>query len=169
MLSRKKARNLAAVVFIGLFFMSREPVFLWFFVGALVLLQADSDSSADRGKKQSWILKAKRDGRRHSLSWPKSRHLRSLLGQVYQNHAQAVSTYPHLKQDYDEVLDKMWVSLAKDSSPEHWTQIIGSVLSGWPQAQPKSEGGLHAQLQKVRELSRQWDEAKSEALGGACV
>ena len=167
-MSRKKFRNLSVVFFVGLFVLSFEPVFLWFLVGAVVLLNPEEGRGKSE-KPKNYIFQIGADARKFGVKMPRPQSLRNLLVQVYQNFETSKREYPHLKAECRSVIDEMWSNLASDARPEHWNIVISSVLAGWPKQNQKHSVAVQRKLDELSELSRQWDDAKREALGGAHV
>ena len=168
-MTRRKVRNLSAVFFVGLFLLSSEPVFIWLLVGAMVLLHQEEESTKSVKLGKDTVLQASEDARKFGLKMPKQTVLRSQLVQVYKNFDRSKKDYPHLKNEYKEVLNEMWASLAADDSSDHWNRVISSVLAGWPKQQPTVKSSIQSQLKKVTELTQQWDDAKKEVYGGSSV
>ncbi len=171
-MSKRKLRDLTGVFFIGLFLLTWEPVFLWLLVGGLVLLQPDSsgESGADKATAKNILQQIQEDARRFRVKMPQRQERRSLLIQIYRQYEEAKRQYPHLKSEYREVINEMWTSLATDPSPHHWNQVLTSVIADWPsQTSAAPSHAVKEKLQRVKELSQQWDDAKREAMGGANV
>lgn len=168
-MSKKKLRDLTAVFFVGLFVMTFEPVFIWLLIGAMVLLSSESEEKPEKANRKNLIFQIGSDARRHHVKMPHNKSLRSLLIKLYRKFERSKKLYPHLEGEYQEVIDEMWVSLAEEEEFNHWNSVIAGVLAGWPEESKKSSGGVQEKLKKVKELSEQWDEAKSEALGGSRV
>ncbi len=171
-MSKRKLRDLTAVFFVGLFLMTWEPVFIWLLVGGLVLLQPDSreDSNEEKTSSKNLLQLIREDARRFGVKMPQRQSRRSLLLQIYGQYEEAKRQYPHLKCEYREVINEMWTSLAADANPHHWNQVLTSVIADWPtRGTTAPSQGVKEKLQRVKELSQQWDEAKREAMGGANV
>ena len=168
-MSKKKLRDLTAVFFVGLFVMTFEPVFIWLLIGAMVLLASEKEEKTEKLSKKNVLFAIGADARRHQLRMPQNKSIRSLLIKVYRKFDRSVKLYPHLESEYQEVIDEMWISMAEEEEFNHWNSVISGVLAGWPEETKKSAGGVQEKLKKVKELSEQWDEAKSEALGGSRV
>jgi hypothetical protein len=169
-MSKRKLRDLTMVFFGGLFLLSFEPVFLWLLAGALILFQPDTKQGEDQALGRKDIMKEiRQDAQRFRVTLPLQMARRALMVQVYRHYATARDKYPHLRSEYREVINEMWESLAQDPSPDHWDQVVSSVLAEWPKQSRSTTHSVGEKLQRVKDLSQQWDEAKSEALGGARV
>lgn len=166
-MSNNKTRDLTAVFFVGLFLLTKQLVFIWFLIGAMILLRSGGKKSpkADRNS----LRRIQKDARSYDLALPKQPHLKALLVQVYERLDQALLSYPHLQQEYEEIMTELWRSLKGQPDQSQWHQILATALSSWPDQSPQPENSLQKKINEVTRLSRQWDEAKKEVYGGANV
>lgn len=168
-MSKRKFRDLTAIFFIGLFLLTFEPVFLWLLVGGLVLLQPVSDGTREENTNSSLLFEIGSDARKYGFNRPRSSTTRRLLIQVYQCYRRSLEIYPHLKQEYSEVIEEMWISLASESDQHAREKIIRLVLEEWPESSRSGDQSIQSKLRNVKELTAQWDEAKHEVQGGVHV
>jgi hypothetical protein len=168
-LSSTKFRDLVVVFWVGLFVLTWQPVFIWLLIGSVVLLQPSKKVGRKKEFDKDRHRRIRQDANEFGLEMPRKPVLRSLLRQVYIGHEKSIKRYPHLQNEYDEVLNDMWQSLAMEQSSEHWEKTLHLVLSGWPKSEGSSSRTIQDSLQRVRDLSQKWDEAKNEAMGGSRV
>ena len=167
-MAQKKFRDFSVVFFGGLFLLTWEPVFIWLLVGGMVLLTPYS--GRNRMTEKNRMFQIGKDAKKFGLNLPQSSALRSLFVKVYNNFYDSVEKYPHLEEEFKDVMNEMWSSLAANDSKDHWYDVLGSVLANWPHPEGRRSGeNLQEKLKKVKELSQQWDEAKREAAGGSHV
>lgn len=167
-MSQEKLRDFAIVFWVGLFLLTFQPVFLWLLAGSLVLF---SGKSCSRAEKRGVHRRMKLDAKENELHVPRQRHLRDKMIMIYEKRERAVADYPHLKQNYDDVIDEMWFALGKKKTVKAWDEVLSTVLAKWPTAKPSEtkKSGISEKLDELNRATQQWNEARKEAFGGPRV
>lgn len=161
---KRKSKNLVLLAAIGLLIVSGEIVFFWITILALIFLSLDKKQNL-MSYTRSPKLEMQRMSRRYGLNIVKGSALESLLHQVYSEYGTSVKNYPHLQKDYGDILTEMWTHLSKLETSMQQQKLVSSVLAGWPKQQKVIKTAVQAQMERVQELSRQWDEAQRDAMG----
>lgn len=158
----KKMRDLLTVLFVALFFMTREMVFIWLIVGTVVLFHPSNGKASCRGKLRRRIVS---DANKYGLKVPKNKPLREKLNRVYRRYENSSRTNPQFQSHYDEIIDNLWLSLAADEDIETWNYLLKNVLNEWPEEKANAKKKLRDKLNEVNKLTTQWNEARHEAMG----
>ena len=159
----KKLRDVSLIFWLGLFFMTSKPVFLWFvLISYVILTPSETRQVKDQGS--SLWQQIKEDAGAYDLRLPKKPFLRSLLKRLYQKYNQSVEAYPHLQSEYRELLEEMWQNL-KLAGPDsqRWETMISKLVSDWPSPKATVSQNVESSLGRVTRLTRQWEEARQEA------
>ena len=168
-MSKKTIRNLIVVVCLSVFFFTGETMLLWGLLLSIILLGTNSRSIGSRTVYQSYIYQVGADAKRFDAPMPRQHLIRKALVQIYKKREQSIKRYPHLQEEFQKLIDEMWLSLTEDHRPSHWKHVIGEVSRQWPSSQQRENRNLEDQLRKIKELSRQWDEAQVEASSRSSV
>ena len=83
-MSRKKMRDFMAVVFVGLFFLTQQFIFIWFLIGSIVLLHPENGEKEDEWNTAKSLRMARRDAKKYGLRIPDDASIRQMTGEVYQ-------------------------------------------------------------------------------------
>ena len=162
-MSRRKLRDFLAVVFVGLFLMSHEMVFIWLLVGSIVLLHPENNKGESKG--QRGIKSAQKDAKKYDLKIPNDVSIRHMIAQVYDRYQQSLKLYPHLEAQYEGIVEDFWKSLVVQSDKDHWRYLLTTILAEWPAEIHRPQNNLRKKLDEVKKLTHQWDDAKKEAFG----
>ncbi len=168
-MSCNKFKKLSILLFVGLFLYTHQMIFLWLLVGTLILLSSEGRRKDKPSSQNTLIGQIREEAGRFGLKLPNRPNLRALLVRLYQKYNSSLQTYPHLATEFQDVIDEMWTSLAADPDSQHWSHVIQSAINDWPVDSKKTMDAMKEKLKKVKELSQQWDEAKTEARGGSRV
>jgi hypothetical protein len=156
--------NFMIVFWVGLFFLTKEPVFLWLLAGCAVLLTSRKkkrkDPMSSSRSSQLWA----QDARAQKVQVVDCPKVRLALEELYQMLAQTQRETLSLQNIYQDVIHEMWHELGKTRDPELWLDIIRQVIRGWPVESRQSH--LQHKLTELQRLKGQWNEARSEAIGG---
>lgn len=165
-MSRKKWRGLVIVFFVGLYVLTWEPVILWLFAGAIVLLWDSPESRPAKIKNRDLSFQIGKTAREHGLVMPRNSVIRSLLRKIYRQYNRSMEMYPQFESDYKEVIEEMWANMATTQNVEYWKTLLTSVLENWPKNEKALGESIEKKLAEICEKTKQWNEAKSEAMGG---
>ena len=159
----RKLRDLLAVLFVGLFLLTHSMIFVWLLVGAIVLFHPENSYGGT--KKQKPRKEAEKDSRRYGLTIPKDSSVQQMLHQVYARLDQSTKLYPHLKTQYEDVIDDFWKSLVINPSIDQWRYLLTTLLAEWPVERQQVQNTLKEKLNELKKTTHQWDAAKKEAYG----
>lgn len=168
-MTNKKLRDFMIVLFVGLFLLTFEPVFMWLMIGGMVLFRSEKKTDKQTNDSEAITEKIARDAKEHGLHMPRTPQVRSLMIQVYRKLEKSTVRYPHLKDDYRAIVDEMWPTLSENQDRDYWVEVISSVLASWPDSKKSGIQSVKDQISRVSELTEQWEEAQNEVRGGAHV
>ncbi|NQZ17732.1 MAG: hypothetical protein HRT44_00500 [Bdellovibrionales bacterium] len=110
---------------------------------------------------------ARRDAKRYGVRIPEDESIKQMTKEVYQRYRKSLKLYPHLKNQYESIIDDFWKGVVMQPQKEQWRYLLSTLLAEWPLEKQKSQQSMRQKLEKVRELTQQWDDAKKEAYGDA--
>lgn len=157
----KKVRDILAVSCVALFFMTHEMVFIWLLIVSVIFFHPEN-KGWKKGRLKKKIVS---DGNRHGVQIPRNKAVREKLNAIYERYESSRQIYPHLQEHYDELLNRMWLSLASDKDIETWQYLLKSILKDWPADHMEAKKNLKEKLDEVGRLTHQWNEARQEAMG----
>lgn len=160
----RKTRDLFAVLFVGLFLLTHSLVFIWLLVGAIILFHPEN-SYGKFTKNKKPLKEAEKAARHYGLQIPKESSIQQMLQQVYARLDQSIKLYPHLRTQYEDVIDDFWKSLVINPSHDQWRYLLTTLLAEWPVEKQQVQNTLKEKLTELRKTTQQWDSAKQEAYG----
>ena len=107
-MSQRKLRDFMAVVFVGLFILTQQLVFLWFLIGSVVLLHPENGKYKEEMKSRQSLRMAKRDAKKYGVRIPEDESIRQMTKDVYQRYQKSVKLYPHLRAQYESIIEDFW-------------------------------------------------------------
>ncbi|MCJ8277804.1 MAG: hypothetical protein MJK18_13255 [Bdellovibrionales bacterium] len=156
-----------AVLFVGLFILTQHFVFIWILIGSVVLLHPENEKYKEEVKGHQSMKMARRDAKRYGVRIPEDESIKQMTKEVYQRYRKSLKLYPHLKNQYESIIDDFWKGVVMQPQKEQWRYLLSTLLAEWALEKQKSQQSMRQKLEKVRELTQQWDDAKKEAYGDA--
>lgn len=152
---------------IGFIFFGIEPILLLTVLFFVWLLGGKKKSKPYTTR--NYERRIYRDSQKYGFNRPIRQQLKNQLLTVYRKYDQAIEDYPQLTAEYSDVISEMWKSMTHEGHPENHLLIVSHVINQWPRQNVSHESRMQKKLRHLQDLTKKWDEAKNEAMGGEHV